>query len=94
MKVNISKVRARVTLNLEVGGSVLAETIKARVPRVVTSYEIESPDEDSKVASVLRNARNGCWVRAAVAGPVEFEDSLTLNGEAFSFSDFPPPTAG
>ena len=40
-------------------------------------------DDPIKVAAVLRNARNGCWVRSAVAEPVAFEDSVTLNGKDF-----------
>jgi hypothetical protein len=87
MKVNISKVKAHVAVHLDISGSVLAGTIKAGAPKVVTSYEIESPDDPAKVASVLRNARNGCWVRAAVSNPVPFEDTLTLNGKVFDLND-------
>ena len=83
MKVTISKMRAHVAVHLGLSGSVLAGTIKAEVPKVVTSYNIESPDDPARVAAMLRNARNGCWVRAAVANPVEFEDTITLNGSAF-----------
>ena len=50
-----------------------------------TNYEIESPDDRERVAAVLRNARNGCWVRAAVANPTPFEDKSTLNGERIYF---------
>ena len=54
-------------------------------PKVETSYEIESPHDPERVAAVLRNARNGCWVRAAVANPTPFEDKSTLNGEPIYF---------
>jgi hypothetical protein len=80
MKVKISRVKAHVAVHLNISGSVLAGTIKAGAPKVVTDYQIESPDDPSKVAAVLRNARNGCWVRAAVSSPVPFEDTITLNG--------------
>ena len=90
MKVNITKVRAHVAVHFDISGSVLAETINAGCPKVVTSYEIESPDSKARVASVLRNARNGCWVRAAVTNPVPFDDSITVNGEAFDLDQFPP----
>ena len=56
---------------------------KAGAPKVETRYEIESPDDPTKVAAMLRNAKNGCWVRAAVANPTPFEDTLTLNGKSF-----------
>ncbi len=77
-------------IHLDLRGSVLAETIQAGCPKVVTSYDIESPDDQARVAAVLRNARNGCWVRAAVTNPVPFEDAITLNGQAFSIDAFPP----
>lgn len=84
MKVEISKVKAHVAVRFELNGSVLAGTIQARVPKVETRYEVESPEDDSKVAKVLSNARNGCWVRAAVSNPVPFEDVVYLNGKSFS----------
>lgn len=83
MKVQIGKVRGNVAVDFGLTGSVLAGTIKASTPKVTTSFEIESIDEPTKVAAVLRNARNGCWVRSAVAEPVAFEDSITLNGKNF-----------
>ena len=91
MKVNITKVRAHVAVHFDLRGSVLSQTIQAGCPRVVTHYDVESPDDQARVATVLRNARNGCWVRAAVTNPVPFEDSITLNGQDFPIEDFPPP---
>ncbi len=86
MKVEISSVKAHVAVHFGLQGSVLAGTIEASAPKVETSYEIESPLAETKegrdrVAAMLRNARNGCWVRAAVANPTPFEDKSTLNGE-------------
>ena len=83
MKVNITKVRAEAAVHFDISGSVLAGTIKAGAPKVVTRYEIESPEDPAKVAAMLRTANNGCWVRAAVANPTPFEETLTLNGKAF-----------
>ncbi len=85
MKVEISSVKAHVAVHFGLQGSVLAGTIDASAPKVETSYDIESPDDKDKVAAVLRNARNGCWVRAAVANPTPFEDKSTLNGEPIYF---------
>lgn len=89
MKVKIDKVRAQAAIHFDLSGSVLAETIKAGCVKVVTSYEIESTEDEGRVAAVLRNARNGCWVRAAIASPVPFEDSTTLNGRPFNAEDYP-----
>ena len=83
MKVNVTKVRAEASVNFDISGSVLAGTIKAGAPKVETRYEIESPDDPTKVAAMLRNAKNGCWVRAAVANPTPFEETLTLNSKSF-----------
>ncbi len=85
MKVDITSVKAHVAVHFGLQGSVLAGTIQASAPKVETSYEIESPDERDKVAAMLRNARNGCWVRAAVANPTPFEDKSTLNGQPIYF---------
>ncbi|MFQ5933271.1 MAG: hypothetical protein ACE5KI_01350 [Dehalococcoidia bacterium] len=84
MKVEVGKVRARASVHFELRGSLLAGDIQAGVPLVETRYEIESTEEDAKVAALLRVARSGCWVRAAFSNPVRFEDTVLLNGEAFS----------
>ena len=84
MKVNITKVRAEAAVHFDITGSVLAETIHAGAPKVETKYEIESPDAPARVAAMLRNAKNGCWVRAAVANPTPFEETLILSGKSFS----------
>ena len=85
MKVDISSVKAHVAVHFGLDGSVLAGTIEASAPKVETNYEIESTDDRERVAAVLKNARNGCWVRAAVANPTPFEDKSTLNGEPIFF---------
>ena len=89
MKVKIAKVRAHIVIHFDLSGSVLAETVRAGCLEVETSHEIESPDNNARVASVLRNARNGCWVRAAVSNPVPFSDSIVLNGQQFDIDEFP-----
>lgn len=88
MKVNINKVRARVAIHFDLRDSVLAETVKAGCTKMETAYEIESPDSKARVASVLRNARNGCWVRAAASNPVPFNDSKGLNGHPLTSTNF------
>lgn len=90
MNVAITSVKAHIAVHFGLQGSVLAGTIQASAPKVETRYEIESPiahtpDGRERVAAMLRNARNGCWVRAAVAHPTPFEDHSTLNGEPIYF---------
>jgi len=79
-----------VAIHFDIRGSVLAETIQTGCQKVITHYDIESPDDPARIAAVLRNARNGCWVRAAVANPVSFEDTTTVNGQAFDVNALPP----
>lgn len=86
MGVELSSVKAHVAVHFGLEGSVLAGTIQASAPKVETSYEIESPLAETaegrrRVGAMLRNARNGCWVRAAVANATPFEDRSTVNGE-------------
>ena len=85
LKVEITKIRAHVGVEIVRTGSVLAGTVRATVPKIVTEYQIESPAEESKVAALLRAARNGCFVRAALAEPVAMEDTTTLNGKPIKF---------
>ena len=84
MKVKLTQVRAEAAVHFDITGSVLAETIHAGAPKVETKYEIESPDAPARVAAMLRNAKNGCWVRAAVAKPTPFEETLILNWKSLN----------
>ena len=90
MKVNVTKARAHVAVHLELSGSLRAGPIRAGCPKLVTSYEIESPDDTSRVTAMLKNARNGCWVRTAITNPVQLEDFITLHSQAFDTNDCPP----
>ncbi len=91
MKVSLGKVQAHIELNVGVEGSVLAQTIKARADKIVIRYDIESDEEPAKLAGLIRNARNGCYVRQTIGNPEIFEDTITLNGEPFDMESYPPP---
>ncbi len=92
MKVSLGKVRAHVELSVGAEGSVLAQTIKARADKIVIRYDIESDEEPAKLAGLIRNARNGCYVRQTIGNPEIFDDTITLNGQPFDMEDYPPPT--
>ena len=79
-KLKIDKIRGHVEVYISRTGSLLGETIESTVDRVVTRYAIESKDETAEIASLIRNARNGCFVRAAIRKTVAIEDNDTLNG--------------
>ena len=44
-----------------------------------------------RVAGLIRNARNGCYVRQTIDRPGLFHDTINLNGQPFRLDDYPPP---
>ena len=80
-KLRIDKVRGHVEVHISREGSLLGGTIEASVDRVQTRYEIDSPEDRATVAALVRAARSGCFVRAAIRKTVVIEDSDRLNGE-------------
>lgn len=91
MKVSLGKVQANIELHVGAEGSVLAQTVQARANKIVIKYEIESEDEPAKLAGLIRNARNGCYVRQTIGSPELFEDTILLNGQPFDVEAYPPP---
>jgi hypothetical protein len=94
MKVHFDSVKGSIGLHVGAEGSVLRQTVKARANRIDVHYDVESQEEPAKVAGVLRNARNGCYVRQSVARPDLFNDTMTLNGKPFNLEDYPAPSGG
>ena len=92
MKVNLGRVRAHIAYRVSAEGSVLAQTVQARANSIQIHYDIESTDEPARVAGLIRNARNGCYVRQTITRPGLFHDTINLNGEPFNLDDYPPPS--
>ncbi len=92
MKVKLDKVQARITLSVAAEGSVLAQTVQARAEKIEVHYDVESQDEPAKIAGLIRNARNGCYVRQTINNPGLFHDTMNLNGQSFNLDDYPPPS--
>ncbi len=92
MKVKLENVRAKITLSVGVEGSVLAQTVQARAEKIEVHYEVESQDEPARIAGLMRNARNGCYVRQTINNPGLFHDTMNLNGQSFNLDDYPPPS--
>ncbi len=92
MKVKLDSVKARVALSVAAEGSVLAQTVMTRAEKIEVHYQVESSEEPAKVAGLIRNARNGCYVRQTLGRPGLFHDTMTLNGKPFSFEDYPAPS--
>jgi hypothetical protein len=62
MKTKIDKARVSVKAKFKSEGSVLAETVRAQGLGFETRLELESTAAAEKVAAVVRNAENGCYV--------------------------------
>ena len=92
MKVAVDKVQAHIALSVGAEGSVLAQTIQARADKIEISYQIESTEAPERVAGLVRNARNGCYVRQTIGRPELFHDTITLNGQPLDMNDYPPPS--
>ncbi len=80
LKVQIDKVRMKVTIRYRVEGSVMANTVKGQCLGVESELYLESKEEPAKVARVVYNAQNGCFVHQAVSKPVPVTGSVVLNG--------------
>ncbi len=92
MKVAVEKARVYVTAHFRVEGSVLAQTVRASLDDVKTRLEVESKEAPERIAGVMRNAENGCFVMQSLLNPVPVASSVMLNGKAFDLNAYPPPT--
>jgi hypothetical protein len=83
MKTKIAKARVFVTARFKSEGSVLAETVQAQGLGFETRLELESQEPLDKVAAVVRNAENGCYVLQTILQPVPVRRTFALNGNPF-----------
>lgn len=84
MKTKITKARVFVTSKYKAEGSVLRETVKAVGLGFSSRLELESDEPPDKIAAVVRNAENGCYVLQSLLNPVPVERNVKLNGVEFS----------
>ena len=90
--VEIQDAKMHVAGTWKVEGSVYRQTRKAVMERVQTSLEVRSDDDPARVAAVLRNASNGCFVEQTIRNPVPIDETVSLNGADFSVDDYPAET--
>ena len=83
MKTKIDKAKVFVTARFKSEGSVLRGTIEAVGLGFETRCDLESAGPAEKVAAVIRNAENGCYVMQTILKPTPVERQFTLNGAAF-----------
>lgn len=83
MKTKIDKAKVLVAARFKSEGSVLRETVKAQGVGFETRLEIESTEPAERVAAVVRNAENGCYILQTILHPVPVERHFALNGKPF-----------
>jgi hypothetical protein len=83
MKTKIDKAKVSVKAKFKSEGSVLRETVKAQGLGFETKLEIESTEPVERVAAVVRNAENGCYVMQTILQPTPVEREFALNGTPF-----------
>ena len=88
LKTPIDKAKVFVIARFKSEGSVLRETVQAEGLGFETRCELTSNEPADKVAKVVRNAENGCYVMQTILKPTPVERQFTLNGEAFDPESF------
>ena len=88
MKTEISKAKVLVKARFKSEGSVLRETLRATGLGFETSCELESDEPPDKIAAVIRNAENGCYVMQTILQPTPVERQFALNGAPFDPDNF------
>ncbi len=88
MKTKINKARVFVKAKFKSEGSVLRETVKAVGLGFETRLELDSDEPAERVAAVVRNAENGCFVLQSILNPVPVERKFMLNGTEFDPEGF------
>jgi len=83
MKTKIENAKVFVKARFKSEGSVLRETVQAQGLGFETRLELQSQETPEKVAAVVRNAENGCYVMQTILKPTPVERRFTLNGAPF-----------
>jgi hypothetical protein len=83
MKVRIGKAKVFVKARFKSEGSVLRESVQARGLGFEMRCQLESGEPAQKVAGVVRNAENGCYVMQTILNPTPVQREFTLNGIPF-----------
>jgi hypothetical protein len=88
MKTKIDNARVFVKARFKSEGSVLAETVKAQALGFETRLDIHSSAPSERIAAVVRNAENGCYVLQSLLNPVPVARTVCLNGAELSPDQF------
>lgn len=91
MKVGFNKARVHVTAHFHAEGSVLGQTIQGASRGFETRLDIESDEPPERLAGLIRNAENGCYIMQTIRHPVAVETTVHVNGSTFDLDAYPPP---
>ncbi len=92
MKVNITKARVHVAGHFRAEGSVLGQTVQGMCDGFETRLEVESDEPPERLAGVILNAENGCYIMQTIRNPVPVQTEVIVNGAAFDTGAYPAPT--
>jgi hypothetical protein len=87
LKMRVEGMRMHVTARYRVDGSVLNDTVQARMVGVETRLELDSPEPAERVARLVKNAERGCFVMQGLLSPVPIQSTTVLNGQPLSAKD-------
>ena len=85
MGVTIDHARVEVSARFSTEGSVLAGSIRAVNHGVSATIKVTSQEPPERVAALLRNAENGCYMLYTIREPVEATTTVELNGAPFDY---------
>ena len=93
LKANLRGIRVAVRMGWEQTGSVLTRTQSAHYTHIETNLEVDSDEDEALIASVVHNAKDGCYAEVALRDPVELHSTVSLNGRGFDYQVYPkrPP---
>ncbi len=83
----IKSARIVVRSRFRTEGSVLQETIQGHTEGFEMDIAVESGDPPERVAAVVRNAEDGCYVMQAIRNPMEVTRSVSLNGQPIDVAE-------
>ncbi|MEE8077182.1 MAG: OsmC family protein [Candidatus Binatia bacterium] len=85
LHLNIKKAKVTVKTSFWGGGSVMAETVRTSCTGVETRLDIESEEDPSKIAKLVRVAEAGCYVIQTLRNPTPISLQTSLNGQDLDF---------
>ncbi len=91
MKVKVDKAKIFVTARFSAEGSVLRETIRSWSPGLDMRSEIYANEPAEKVAALIRNAEQGCYIMQTILNPTPVTRQFFFNGAPFDPDSFKRP---